>query len=45
VKKLFADGFSISEISNTIGERDDKNTFAYVHSQISSLGYKIRMKS
>ncbi len=38
VKKLFANGFSISEISNTIGERDDKNTFGYVHSQISSFG-------
>ena len=37
VKKLYEEGLSISEISNTIGERDNKNTFGYVHSQISSF--------
>ncbi len=37
VKKLYNDGFSIPEISNTIGERDSKNTLGYVHSKISSF--------
>jgi len=37
VKKLYSNGFSIPEISNVIGEKVDKNTLGYIHSQISSI--------
>ncbi|MDF1549372.1 MAG: tyrosine-type recombinase/integrase [Bacteroidales bacterium] len=36
VKKLYTEGSTIQQISNTIGERDDKNTLGYVYSQILS---------
>ncbi|MFN8258129.1 MAG: site-specific integrase [Bacteroidales bacterium] len=37
VKKLSDSGLSVPEISSIIGERVDKNTLGYIHSQISSI--------
>ncbi len=37
VKKLADSGHTVSEISAIIGERADKNTFGYIHSQILSI--------
>jgi len=36
VKRLHDDGMSIPEISEIIGEREEKNTMGYIYSQISS---------
>jgi site-specific recombinase XerD len=37
VKRLFDLGQTIEQISETIGEREPKNTLGYVYSQISSM--------